>query len=308
MRNPARSTLENELSSCTIARVNWDDLRYVLAVARERTLTRAAKRLGATHTTVGRRLRGIEESLGARLFDQTPDGFVLTAAGAEVVRIAERVEGELMSLESRVMGGDARLEGPLRVATMDMLFRRYHAAFSSFIERHPHVELTLASSDTEVSLSRREADVALRMTNTPPEHLVGRKVDRVEFAVFASKALVARMGPHATCADYPWLGWDERLNTRWLEVWLAQHAPGARIAMRLDVGTFVVKEAVAAGVGAHFLACFEGDADPELVRVGPVEPAFTRDVWLLTQRELKENSRVRAFMDHMSQAILSRRR
>ncbi|MFO0548664.1 MAG: LysR family transcriptional regulator [Polyangiaceae bacterium] len=289
--------------------MNWDDLRYVLAVARERTLTKAAERLGATHTTVGRRLRGIEEALGTRLFDQTPDGFVLTSEGDEVARVASRMEQELLSLESRVIGGDARLCGPLRVATMDLLFKLYRASFRSFVERYPDVELTLASSDAEVSLPHREADVALRMTNTPPEDLVGRKVDRIEFAVFASKTLVDRMGPDAKLADYPWLGWDEHLpNMRWLEDWLAQHAPGAEIVMRLDVGTSMVREAIAAGVGAHFLSCFEAERDPELVRVGPVAPEFSRDVWLVTQRALTTNSRVRAFMDHMDASIRAMRR
>src|SRR5690606_31334458 len=131
----------------------------------------------------------------------------------------------------------------------------------------PLVELTIASSDTEVSLARREADVALRMTNTPPEHLVGRKIDRMEFAVYASKGLVERVGRDAALGDFPWLGWDPRSEMGWLDAWLDANAPGARVAMRLDAGTTFVKQAVASGIGAHFLSCFEGDGDPELVRV-----------------------------------------
>jgi DNA-binding transcriptional LysR family regulator len=293
--------------ACNFVQVEWDELRHVLAIAREGTLSGAAARLGTSHTTVGRRLRAIERALGVRLFDQTPEGFVPTAAGQDIAEVAERVEGEVLALEGRVLGRDARLQGKLRVATMDILLRGYREAFASFLARYPSVELTVTSSDAEVSLTRREADVALRMTGSPPEHLVGRKVGRVEFAVFGSKALVERAGPGAGYDDYPWLHWDERLNMRWLDEWLARRAPKARVALRLDVSSLALREAIAAGFGVHFLAVFEGDSDPRLRRVGPVEPGFGRDLWLLTLPDLRGTSRVRAFLDHMEERAVGRR-
>ncbi|UJR82909.1 LysR family transcriptional regulator [Sandaracinus amylolyticus] len=280
--------------------VEWDDLRYVLAIARDGTLSRAAARLGVSHTTVARRVRAIEQTLGVRLFDQTPDGFVATAAGRDVASVAERMESDVLSLEGRVLGRDERLQGTLRLATMDILFRRYQGALSSFMTRYPSVELTVVVSDREVSLARREADVAIRMTSAPPEHLVGRRIGRVEFAVYGSKALVEHMGPDATYAEYPWIHWDERLDMRWLDGWLAAHAPGARIAMRVDASSMVMRQAIAAGIGVHFLATFDGDSDPALRRIGPVAPGFERDVWLLTLPDLRSTSRVRAFMDHVA--------
>ena len=288
--------------------LDWDDLRYVLAIFRDRSSTRAGERLGVSHTTVSRRLRGIEDALGVRLFDQTPQGFVPTAAGQDVAEVAERMEAELMSLEGRVLGADAKLEGKLRVATMDMLFRRYRAAFSSFVTRYPSVELTVTASNTEVSLTRREADVALRISNTPPEYLVGRKVGRLDFAIYASKQLVERVGPGATLEDYPWLAWDERdPSMRWLDAWLAANAPRARIAMRLDFNMLVLREAIYGGIGVHFLACFDGDDDPELQRIGPIDPGHSRDLWLLTLPELRRTHRIRVFMDHMEELIRASR-
>jgi DNA-binding transcriptional LysR family regulator len=303
----ARTSVDSVHALCENAEVDWDDLRYVLAIARGKTLSRAAESLGASHTTVGRRVRAIEQALGARLFDQTPDGFVPTSAGQDIAEVAERMEAEVLALEGRVLGRDVRLQGSLRVATMDILFRCYRDAFASFLARYPSVELTVTSSNDEVSLTRREADVALRMTNSPPEYLVGRKVGRVDFAVYGSRALVERMGPDAGYGDYPWIHWDERLNMRWLDEWLARNAPGARIAMRMDVSSMVLREAVAAGLGLHFLACSEGDADPALTRVGPVDPRFGRDVWLLTLSDLRSTSRVRAFMDHMDESTRASR-
>lgn len=284
--------------------LDWDDLRYVLAVSRDRSSSRAGERLGVSHTTVGRRVRAIEEALGVRLFDQTPDGFVPTAAGRDVAAVAERMEAELMSLEGRVLGSDAKLEGKLRVATTDLLFRRHQGAFSSFLARYPGVELTVTTNNTEVSFTKREADVALRMTNTPPEYLVGRKVGRVDFAVYGSKELVTRMGPGATLDDYPWIGWDEqRPDMRWHDAWLAANAPRARLAMRVDFSMLQLRETIAAGVGVHFLACFEGDADPGLARIGQVYTQHSRDLWLLTLPELLRTNRIRAFMDHMDEQM-----
>lgn len=283
--------------------VDWDDLRYVLAIARGRTLSRAAERMGATHTTVGRRLRALEQAMGARLFDPTPDGFTPTAAGRQVIDAAERMESETMALEARVLGQDTHLEGKLRVATLDLLLRRFIGAFSAFVSRYPSVELTVTTSDVEVSLARREADVAFRMTNTPPETLVGRKVGRVPFAVYASAELVQRVGADAPLSAYPWIHWDERLQPTWLDEWLAAHAPGARVAARVDVGLMALRELVASGLGVHFLACPDGDADPSLVRISPVEPTFERSLWLLTLEDLRNTSRVRAFMDHLEPIV-----
>jgi DNA-binding transcriptional LysR family regulator len=288
---------------CKSAQVDWDDLRYVLALARERTLSRAAERLGTSHTTMGRRLRAIEQTLGVRLFDATPDGYALTPAGQDLVEVAERTEAEVLALEARVLGRDVRLQGKLRVATMDTLLLRYQEAFTTFLARYPSVELTIAASDREVSLLRREADVALRMTGTPPEHLVGRKVGRMDFAVYGSLQLVEKLGPDAPYGAFPWLHWDERLDPRWLDEWLARNAPGAKVALRMDINFLGLRDLIASGIGIHFLSCAEGDNDPRLQRIGPVVEGYSRDVWLLTLPELRHTSRVRAFLDHMVEVI-----
>ncbi|MBX3232624.1 MAG: LysR family transcriptional regulator [Labilithrix sp.] len=278
--------------------MNWDDLRFVLALARSRTLSGAAATLMTTHTTVARRIRALEERVGSRLFSVDDGGYTPTAAGAHVVRSAERTEAEMHELEARLLGGDAKLEGKLRVTTMDILFRRYEPAFTSFLERFPGVELTLSCNDADASLTRREADVALRMTGAPPPNLVGRKIGRVELAVYASRHLARRVGAKAPLSKWPWLSWDERLGPSWLEPWLAKHAPEARVALWVDMTSLPLREVVASGIGVHFLARTEGDSDPRLVRISPVATELSRDVWLLTLDELRAATRVRAFLDH----------
>lgn len=285
-----------------MACMDWDDLRYVLAVSREQSLSRAATSLGVTRTTVGRRIRMFEERLGVRLFDRTPEGFAPTAAGQDITAVGERMEVDVLALESRVLGRDAQLSGTLRVSTVDFLFASHCKAFSSFADIHPNIELTVNVNDDAVSLARREADVALRISNRPPEGLVGRKLARMEFAVYGSKELVERTGPDADYADYPWLGWDDRIKSG-IDSWMRQHAPGARVALRTDGNPMVLKRAILEGIGVHPFPVVEAESEPDMVRIGPILEDFSRDLWLLTLPDLRTNVRVRAFMDHMESAM-----
>ncbi|MCB9693803.1 MAG: LysR family transcriptional regulator [Alphaproteobacteria bacterium] len=282
--------------------MDWDDLRMVLAVGRCGTLSGATVSLRVAHTTVGRRLDRIERDLGVRLFDRTPDGFAPTDAGVEIIALAERTEAAVLEAETRVRGRDAAPDGPLRVTTLDFLLEAHAEVFASFCEAHPDIELTVSVTEEEVSLFRREADVALRMTNRPPTTLVGRKVGRVEFAVYGHRDLV---GSTQDWSALPWLHWDEKLEhlSRWLDGFLAEHAPGARIALRLGESTLARRSALLAGIGVHPLSTLEGDRFPELVRVGPVLDAFSRDLWLLTLPALRRTRRVRAFVDHVGRAL-----
>ena len=300
--NRQRSFLR--LACATMHSMDWDDLRYVLAVSRDQSLSVAGSRLGVSHTTVGRRVRAIEDALGVRLFDRTPDAFVATAAGQDIADVAEKVEAEVLLLEGRVLGRDAQLQGRLRVATMDMLFHKFLRGFSSFMTRYPSVDLTVTSSEDAVSLLRREADVALRLTNKPPEYLVGRRVGRVSFCVFGERRLVERIGADAHYDEFPWLHWDERLDMRPIDEWLQKNAPKATIAMRIGTsGGTALRETIATGIGVHFLATFEGDDDPRLARIGKPTKQFDHDIWLLTLADLRNTNRVRAFMDHLEDHV-----
>lgn len=265
-------------------------------------MSAAGEALGVTHTTVGRRLRSIETQLGVRLFERTPEGCVPTEAGRDLTSVAERVDVDLKVIEARIRGRDSELSGPLDVSTLDILFQRYRPIFASFAERYPAIELRMSTTTDEVVLSRRDADIVLRMSNTPPEYLVGRKVGRMEFAVYGARDLVAQAGPEPRYSDLPWLHWVERMNYKWLDYWLAENAPGARVALRID-NNLVMQQALEAGIGVHFLPIVQGDAHGDLTRVGPALEGYGRDVWLLTLRDLRSNSRVRVFMDHFREEL-----
>lgn len=199
-----------------------------------------------------------------------------------------------------MLGRDTRLDGPLHVSTMDLFFCNFQAAFASFAVRYPAVDLIVDTSLDRVSLTRREADVALRLTNQPPEYLVGRRVGRVQFAVYAAESLIARIGEGAPLQAYPWIGFSDSAMAAWLDRWLEAHAPGAKYLMRVDDNARAREHMLVAGTGVFLNACFEGDALPGVRRISPLIEEHAHDVWLLTLRELRSTTRVRAFMDHMS--------
>ena len=286
-------------------RVDWDDLRYVLAIYREKTLSGAAGTLGVTRTTVGRRLKEAEERLGVRLFDRSEDGLAATAAGEELTNTALRLEEEIQVTEGRLRGRDAVLRGRLRVSTVDFVFVGFSDVFASFVQRYPGVDMTVNVTNEPVSLVRRDADVALRIGNSPADRLLGRRVGRMQFEAYAARSLVERVGPGAALGDFPWLHQDERSDGSWLDGWLAKHAPGAKVVFRSD-DYAVRRRALAAGIGVHFLPCFDGDADQSLVRIGARLSEEARDLWVLTLPELRNNSRIRAFMDHVHNALKPR--
>lgn len=282
--------------------MNWDDLRYVLALGRQGTLSAAGEALGVVHTTVGRRVRALEGALGVRLFDATADRFVPTVEGQELLELALRVEEEVLVARGRLSGRDAELVGRLRVSMLGFVYKGFLEVFTSFHQRFPGIDLTLLATEREVSLLRREADVVIRLCQKPPDRLVGRRLGVMEFAPYASRALMARVGQDAPLAKYPWLHGDERGDHRWLDQWLAIHAPGAPISLRTD-DYWALRASVAAGVGVYFLPCFDAELDPNLVRVGPKLDDEARPLWLLTLPELRSNRRVRVFMDHVHEAF-----
>jgi DNA-binding transcriptional LysR family regulator len=286
--------------------MDWDDLRYVLAVSRAGTLAGAATRLGVTRTTVGRRLDAIEARLGVRLFDRTPDGLRPTPAGAELAATGEHVEGEVHSAEGRILGRDADLRGALRVSTTEVVYRSFADVFASFIDRYPGILLTIQLSNTQVSLRRREADVALRLSNDPGDALVGRRLGTMQAEIYAARSLAARVGLGAPLAAWPWISNDERSPAPWLDAWLAANAAGARIVLRTD-DYLALRTALSLGIGVHFLPCFDGDADPALVSLGHRLTDEARGLWALTLPELTSNRRVRAFLDHCATAFATRR-
>ncbi len=282
----------------------WDDLKFVLALARCGNATAAARALNVNATTVTRRVQALEEHLGVRLFDRQPTGMSPTEAGQAAVQAAERVEEEVLGLDAEVRGLDRELRGTLTVSAVDSLFEVWMADFAALGRRMPRVEVTLSAATHNVDLNRREADVALRFTDAPPEYLVGRRLVELLFAVYGSRDLVERVraetGGAASYADYPWVGWEKPWDVPTDRV-IDECARGAAVPVRVNTMP-MVGHAIAAGFGISVMPCFYGDRHPELVRVGPYFEGGVY-MWALTHEQLRRTARVRAFMDFVTELI-----
>jgi DNA-binding transcriptional LysR family regulator len=281
---------------------DWDDLRFFLAVARTGSISAAARALGVNHATVSRRIHAFEERAGARLFDRIPGGWATTAAGDDMLAAAARVEEEVQAIDRRVAGRDAELSGKLRVALSDAAAFGLMTDLAAFAAAHPGIELELTASNGMTNLTRREADVAIRVTDAPAEHLVGRKAGSTAMALYGAIARFAAAGDPRDLAHDPWLAWDEAMTDPGTAAWMRKHAPDVRIAARFD-SVLVAYHAVRAGFGVGFLPCALGDPDAALRRVLPHLLLPGRGMWLLTHPDLRHTGRVRCFLDFMADAM-----
>jgi DNA-binding transcriptional LysR family regulator len=287
------------------SRADWDDLRLVLAIARARSLSGAARALGVNHATVFRRLGAIEARLGVRLFDRHKGGYVPTAAGEELERVAAGIDEQVAELDRRLTGRDLRLEGTLRVTTVETVAASLMpAVLARFAAAYPGVTLELTVENAIASLRRHEADVAVRPTAEPPEGLVGRRIAELAFAVYGTRDYLKAAGRRAE-RDHAWITVDDSLAHVSAGKWLRQLAP-PRVVLRAN-NFITMAEAAAAGIGLALLPCHTGDVHKDLVRVGAVRPGLGSPLWLLTHEDLRRTARVRAFMDVAAGALAAQR-
>lgn len=279
---------------------NWDDLRIFLAVARAGSLSGAARTLGVNHSTVFRRIGAFEAELGVRLFERQPGGYLLTPAGEELRDGALRVEEEIASLSRKVTGQDLRLSGAVRVTTIDMLaFGLLPRHLAGFRDAYPGIEVELVVGNVALNLSRREADVALRVGNAPAETLVGRRVGRLAFAVYASANYHARR-PEPDLSLHDWIGFDSEHEALVRRV--ARFLPEAKPMLRTN-SVAAALSAAKAGMGLAPLPCGLADLETDLVRIAPLPGEFTLDLWLLTHDDLRQTARIRAFLDFLAEVL-----
>ena len=272
---------------------SWDDLRIFLCLAREGTLTTAAKALGVSHPTVARRVQALEQQIGARLFERLPDRFVPTAAGEELLADTEAMEKAALSINRRSAGLSDTVSGVVRLSAGE--------AMSALLARHlpelrrdlKQIEFELTASHTLANLSRREADLLIREQVPELGGIVARKLGRVAYAIYGHPSLAKRKPELKTA---PWLGFDDDHSYMPGQHWLQQMLDGARAVVRGN-NWLVLHEAARAGAGFAILPCYLGDPDTKLQRVGGVIADVFADQWLLVHRDLRALPRVRAVMD-----------
>lgn len=284
----------------------WDDLRIVLAIGRDGTLSGAARTLGLNHSTVFRRLGALEQRLGVRLFERFRDGYAPTAAGEEIVALAKRVDADVTALERRLAGKDLRPSGVVRVTTTDTLIGLLTPVAAAFRAAHPEVVLELVVSGAVFNLSKRDADVALRPAANVPDSLVGRRLATIAWTIYGAADYLARRSARVPHEKHDWIGYDDSLSHLAAARWLKANVPEARIGYRANT-LIGVLEAARAGLGLVILPCYMGDAAAELRRIRAPMPEMETGLWLLTHSDLRKVARVRAFLDFVAPAIAARR-
>lgn len=278
-----------------------EDLRLVAAIGEAGSLTGAARRLGVDHSTAFRRLGAIEARLGLRLFERARRGYKPTPGGEEAIASAGRVLEELAALERRLAGRDLRPTGVVRVTTTDTLVELLTPLLADFRAAHPGITVELATSNDFFTLTRRDADVAVRPAPSAPEDLVARRIAGIAIAPFAAPAYLEAQGAQDLAA-LDWLGPDDSLSHLALARWLRKQVPAERIVYRAS-SLLALRAAARAGLGVAPLPSYLADEDPALRRLGAPLPAMASALWLITHPDLRHTARVRAFLDFMGERL-----
>jgi DNA-binding transcriptional LysR family regulator len=296
----------NVLNPQTLA---WDDFKLVRLIAGAKGLAGAAERLGVNHSTVFRRLGQLEEALGTKLFERHRTGYVLTAAGEEMAALAERMDEDVVGFARKLAGQVLSPAGELRVTTNDSLLAHLLTPlFARFHRQCPDVRLDVVLSNQALNLSKRDADVAIRATDNPPETLVGRRAATIAWALYGRAAdFPAPSGVDlASLYGRPWVALGDNLGALKAARFVRDHAAPERIVYKVNT-VLGLAEAVEEGIGIGPLPCFIADARPALVRLSPPNPDFSTGLWLLTHPDLRHSARVRVFLDFLAAEIAKQR-
>ena len=278
--------------------MNWDDLRLFLAVARTGSISGAAKQLGVQHSTVSRRMRQFEEKLGTRLIERKRGRYELTQAGENVKEASNRIERDVLGIDGALLGKDTQHVGPLKVAALNnMASSVLMPMFADFNKKLPQVELHIIVSNIDASLSQREADVAIRLTNTPTDTLIGKRIVTVASCIYGSRAYLKQLRKQG--GEAKWIGVE---CCSFHKTWTRQTSHAQSHHFYSD-DTQLTHSAIREGMGISILPCFMGDTDPLLERYCEPDPAFNLGLWVLLHPDLKRTARILAFRDHMIQAI-----
>jgi DNA-binding transcriptional LysR family regulator len=281
--------------------IDWDDYRFILAIARAPTMRAAAPALGVTHSTVSRRLAMISDRFGGPVFDKITSGYRATKIGSDLVTAAEQMEEIVLESGRKNRAFETRLSGPITLS-IPVALGQYLLLeeIAKFDEQHKDISLTVQSSYQFADLDRSEADIVVRGVDDPPEHYVGR-----------------RLFPYALCeyCRFDYLEKTTQEDRRWLAAkvngkapdWISSSAfPDAPVGLSID-DIELRNKAALDGYGMIRTACYIADPDPQFIRLPGSKPTFVQDLWVLTHPDLKNTPRIKELMRFIVQALLTRK-
>lgn len=291
-----------------LRKLSWDDLRIIRAIGERGGLAAAAEALGLNHSTLSRRLAAVEETLGVTLFDRRRSGYTPTREGAEMVTLGNRVERDILSVVRRVSGHVQGHAGDLRVTTSDALLLDFLTPIiADFLTDNPKISVEVEVGNKPLNLARGDSDIAFRATAAPPQNLFGRKVATVAWAVYGRR--VDQIGASPIAGELyqrQWATYSSGLSGLKAFKFVEDRVPREMVRYRSD-SVAGVASAIAAGMGIGILPCMHGDLVPNLVRIGPVVPEVSDELWILTHPDIRKSGRVYGFMEHCAKAVAKER-
>ena len=289
----------------TQAGINWDNLRLFLAVVRAQSAQEAARRLDVDHSTVTRRLHRLEKELGTQLFERTPAGHVMTAAGHRLLEHVERIESTVALLDEDIGDDSQMLTGHVRLGATEGFGSFFLAPhLSHFCDRHPAITVELLVVPRFINLSQREADLAINIERPRSNTQIASKLSQYRLQLYASsRYLASRPSIHcvADLAEHRLFGYVDELSfspeLRYLDT-IAHHAPTPLRSTSIVAQYNAVRE----GQGLAVLPCFLAAQCPDLVPVLPTDIDIIRTFWIAAPSERRELARVRALWDYLREA------
>jgi len=283
----------------------WSDLEYVLTVAATGSVASAARELGVNHTTVLRRVHAFEETINLRLFERLRSGYRPTTEGGLFLDAARAIEGTLADLERKVAGSDTALSGPVSVTSTDSIVPMFIDALTAFQRRHPSVVVDVRVANVHLNLDRRESDIAIRASNNPPAHLVGRQVCELRFGVYAVPDMIGSTDGRPM-EQWPWVGMEMPLAGSSAGEWMGKNVPAESIGFHSNSFN-TIRDLAVSGAGFAVLPRHLGDRDVRLVRIDGLDRMPASGLWLLSHEDMLRSPRVRAATDFLYRGLRAKR-
>jgi DNA-binding transcriptional LysR family regulator len=283
-------------------RINWDDYFYFLRVARLGSLSAASKALEVNHSTVLRRINVLEEKLEVRLFERLKSGYVLTESGQEIFNQINHIEDDFVSLERKIAGRDIRYEGTIKLSTTDTLGQYWLPPYvKKFKKEYPGILLNLDVRTSYTDLTKREADIVISAGNRHPDYMVGKVLAPIKIKLYASSDYLAVKNKPISLenlSDHKLLVLNDELGNIGFNEWLKSLVPKSSINMSCNMLTSLHSYALQ-GLGIAPLPTYVCEGDSRLIEILDVPEKFHSKIWMLTHPDLKNTSRIRAFMQFM---------
>ena len=283
----------------------WSDLEYVLAVAAKGSLASAARLLSVNHSTVQRRVQAFEHQTNIKIFERLRSGYRLTPQGEMFLEAAQSIDTILDDLDRKIAGIDNSLDGPLLITTTDAIFPAFAEDISDLQDSYPNIVTNIVITADRLNLDQREADIAVRASDKPPSHLVGRRVCGLQLRIFAKRSIAEKM-ESKPLGRRNWLGLQYPITLSKAGEWMDANIPLDRVVARAS-SFIALKQLAEFGQGHVILPQHLGDESPELVRVPCDSDLPNIGLWLLSHPDVLHSQRVRTGTDFLYQALKNKR-